>query len=166
MEKDFKYISASNIIFILLLTVGLPVPVFASVALEKPGSVFWVLMVWVLWLLMGVLSVCTSHLTGHFKADEKECDFQFFRNNLHFRYDEISSIQLFNIPQHDRFNNLIGYKIQLKITDKQENEYVIQQRISAEYSSYEYPQQFPEEVQNAEFTQIGNFLKAKISSSV
>ena len=77
-------------------------------------------------------------------------------------YKDIKKCELLNYPEHSRWGGLVGYKIHLEITDKEKNEHVIRQHISVDYSFLDYPQGLPEEVKNAELTQIGNFIKSKV----
>ena len=167
MEKEFRYISNSNIIFLILMGLGFFVPSMmtaVSISEESRGLALAAGVMWLLWLVILWLCYVTSSLQGHFTADNEACDFKFFKGNLHLRYEDIKKISFFNVPKHDRWNCLVAYDIQLVITDKEENEHVIRQRVSMEYSSFDYPQGLPKEVQNAELTQIGNFLKSKLNS--
>jgi len=165
MEKDFTYISDMNLVFLILLGTGF-IPILmtvVSMSEESRGLAVGAGVTWLLWLVILGMCYITSSLKGHFTADDKECDFTFFRGNLHLRYEDINSVSFFNIPKHSRYGSLIAYEIQLIITDKRCHQHVIRQRVSMEYSSFDYPQSLPEEVQNAELTQIGNFLKSKLN---
>lgn len=166
MKKEFYYISeASSVFFVLtlifmpfaLLALGCTLFAFEDTQYTWIGGIFFLI-----WLILVGLYYFFRYLKADFQADDKAFTFQFKKKKLHFCYDEIAECELMNYPEHSRFGSLVGYKIHLHITDKQQNEHVIRQYISVDYSFLDYPQGLPEEVQKAELTEIGNFIKSKL----
>ena len=166
MKKDFFYISNLSygcfILMLLLTPAGLIG--FGCIFIDDGkyagigGSVF------LIWLIPLVLYYLCNYLKAEFESDDKGFAFRFkFKfENLHLNYKDIKKCELLNYPEHNRFGSLIGYKIHLQITDKENHEHVIRQHISADYSFMDYPQGLPEEVKKAELTEIGNFIKSKL----
>ena len=163
MKKEFQYISDLNYLFFVLMIASLPAAILSLVALKYyPEHAVWTV---ISCLLCGIsigLYFSFRYLKAEFQANDKNLDFKFRFENLHLEYKDIKKCELLNYPEHSRCGSLMGYKIHLHIIDKNKNEYTIRQYVSADYSFMDYPQGLPEEVTNAELTEIGNFIKSKL----
>ncbi|GEM_PF-1843972 len=163
MKKEFKYISDFSYLFSFLMLVTCILALFSVIfVVADDKAIPFCISLWIICSASAVLYYYFQYMKATFQADDKECEFQFRKRKLHFRYDEIKKCELLYYPQHSRFGSLVGYKIQLHITDQEKNEHVIRQHISVDYSFMDYPQGLPEEVTKAELTQIGNFIKSKL----
>ncbi len=163
MKKEFSYISDLNYLFFVLMMALLPVAVISLAALKYyPEYAVWSGTACLLCgISIGLYFVC-RYMKAEFQADDESIDFKFRFENLHLEYKDIKKCELLNYPEHSRLGSLVGYKINLEITDKEKNEHVIRQHISVDYSFLDYPQGLPEEVKKAELTEIGNFIKSKV----
>ena len=167
MKKEFFYISNLSYIFFALMLILMPAGLigFGCLFIEDGKYIGIGTIVFLIWLIPLVLYYLCRYLKATFQGDDKAFDFRFrFKSeNLHLDYKEIKKCELLNYPEHNRFGSLIGYKIHLQITDKENHEHVIRQYVSADYSFMDYPQGLPKEVKEAELTQIGNFIKSKLN---
>ena len=163
MKKEFQYISDFSYLFffVMLVTFVLACASVIFVVADDIAIPFCISL-WVICSVSAILYYCFQYMKATFQADDKECEFQFKKGKLHFRYEEIKKCELLNYPKHSRYGSLIGYNIHLHITDKEKNEHVIRQYVEADYSFLDYPQGLPKEVTEAELTEIGNFIKSKL----
>ncbi|MBR0484765.1 MAG: hypothetical protein IJJ69_08335 [Oscillospiraceae bacterium] len=163
MKKEFQYISDFSYLFffVMLVTFVLACASVIFVVADDKAIPFCIIS-WVICSVSAILYYCFQYLKATFQADDKECEFQFKKRKLHFRYEEIKKCELLNYPEHSRFGGIVGYKIHLHIIDKDKNEHTIRQHVSADYSFLDYPQGLPKEVTEAELTEIGNFIKSKL----
>ncbi len=162
METEFCYISPHrylNTVFFILVDFVI-FPVCAASFKLYPLFIFPAVLISV--AVFSVLEQHLSNLKGQFEADEEECTFTLSKKTLHFRYDKLKNCQLVSRPLHNRYGNLTGYEIDLKIIDSYQNVHHIRQRLAAEHTSEVYPMPIPEEVENSELTEIRDFIKSKL----
>ncbi|MBR1529831.1 MAG: hypothetical protein IJ642_11090 [Oscillospiraceae bacterium] len=160
METEFCYISEkrylNTIVFLTVLFIIFPV----CFAIFKISQFFIFPVTLISTILFAILENHLSNLKGEFEADEEVCIFTLSKKELHFKYEEITGIELANFPENGRGGSLIGYKIKLKMRVKNMN-YVIQQEMKLDYNLQKHPEQIAKKLEQMELTEIGNFLKWK-----